>query len=263
MSGLAVPTKASANSGAALREAKLFGYRVTIASREAVIDWLMTRREGRQATAIVTLNPEMLMLARTDQALAAAIRSADLTVADGVGIVWALGRLAGVRAGRYPGIEMAQDLLRALAGSAGRVFLLGSKPGVAEDAASRLTAQYPGLTIAGCQHGYFDPDEEADLVSRISESAPDLLLVGMGCPRQEGFIAMHGARLNCPLLIGAGGTLEVLAGRKQRAPRLIQRLGLEWLWRSLIDPARWKRNLSLLHFVLLVLSAKRPAGEGA
>lgn len=239
----------------------MLGIEVCVAPRGAVLRWLLERLDVRQATFIVTLNPEMLMLARKDIRLAAAIRQADLTLVDGMGIVWALRRLAALNAERYPGIELAQDLLAGVARRCGSVFLLGAKPGVAEAAASRLTAQYPGLTIAGCQHGFFAPGEEAGVAARIAESGADLLLVGMGCPRQEGFITMQGARLNCPLMVGAGGTLEVLAGHKRRAPRAVQRLGLEWLWRSLLDPSRWKRNRNLFQFVMLVLSTRHGAGR--
>jgi N-acetylglucosaminyldiphosphoundecaprenol N-acetyl-beta-D-mannosaminyltransferase len=243
-----------------MHRAALLGYDVCTAGSETIVGWLLERLAARGATHIVTLNPEIVVRSRQSPELQRVIVSADLVLPDGIGIVWALRLLAGVSARRYSGIDLTSDLLGVLAKRGGRAYLLGGVEGVAKAAAVKLTAQYPGLTISGCQHGFFGPEEGAQIASQIASSKSDLLLVGMGCPRQEGFIAMHGASMSCPLMVGVGGSLDVFAGRVRRAPAGFQRAGLEWLWRAVSDPTRWRRNIALLSFVSLVLREKFTAG---
>ncbi len=213
------------------------------------------------ATHVITLNPEMVLAdhARSNPAL----HAADLYVADGVGIVLAARRLLRIDVERYPGIDLAHDLLARLAEDGGSVYLLGSAPGVAQQAAANLTAALPGLTIAGTRDGFFAPGGDAEVAQQIAQSGADALLVGMGSPRQEGFISMYRETLRVPVMIGVGGALDVFAGLKRRAPRAVQRLGLEWLWRGLIEPSRLKRQLALLRFAALVMKSGRAKVGGA
>ncbi|MCH7471958.1 WecB/TagA/CpsF family glycosyltransferase [bacterium] len=203
--------------------------------------------------------------ARADPSTAEALNCGDLYVADGVGVVWAAGYLGRRGVQRYPGIELAQDLLERLASRGGSVYLLGAGPGVAKRAARRLTSVMPGLSIAGTHNGFFRQRQdrtETEIVAAITASEPDLLLVGMGCPMQEGFITMHRKELGVPLMIGVGGALEVFAGVRSRAPLWLRRLGLEWLSRSLAHPSRLKRFLHIPVFVSLVLRQARSRSRG-
>ncbi|MCC7478441.1 WecB/TagA/CpsF family glycosyltransferase [bacterium] len=245
---------------------RLFGFPVATAGRSEILAWLLERLTQRLPTLVVTPNAEIMLLAERSPDARAVLQQGDLFVPDGIGLVKAAGMLHAVSLERYPGIELAQDLMSRLALSGGRVYLLGAEPGVAEQAASRLTELYPGLTIAGFRDGYFGAEEAPAIAEGIRAARADLLLAGMGCPRQEGFISQFRTVMAVPLMLGIGGALEVWSGRKRRAPRWVQSMHLEWLYRALQDPARLGRTFSLLRFFGLVLAEKRrlsASGEGA
>lgn len=233
--------------------ADLLGYPVATGSQSEVLEMLWQRLLSRRPTHVVTLNPEMIVRAQRNQAAFTALHQADVFVADGVGLTWAAGMLKKQGIQRYPGVDLADGLLERLAGMQGRVYLLGGKPGVAERAAERLVQLKPGLIIAGTQHGYFSTDEEEDIVLNIAASQPDMLLAGLGSPKQEEFITRYKGQLNAPLMIGVGGALDVFAGLKRRAPRWVQRAGMEWAYRSLADISRYKRLGVLPIFVGMAL----------
>lgn len=232
---------------------ELLGYSLWAGSQQELLARLEEAIDQRRVVHVVTLNPEMIIAARRDPEARASASQADLFVPDGVGLVWAARLLRGTRIDRYPGIDLAFDLMRLLATRRGSVYLLGGKPGVAKDAAARLTADLPGLTIAGSGHGYFPVAREPEVVANISQAKPDLLVVGMGFPKQEGFIGAHRDELEIPLMIGIGGALDVYAGRKPRAPRLLRQAGMEWAYRTVSDISRLKRMGILPRFVALVL----------
>jgi N-acetylglucosaminyldiphosphoundecaprenol N-acetyl-beta-D-mannosaminyltransferase len=242
-------------TAASLPTVDLLGFPLCTATRGEILEWLWQRLGEKQGTHVVTLNPEMILLGHTGSN--AALHAADLYVADGIGVIWAAKRLLGRQIERYPGIDLARDLLERLAVAGGSFFLLGSAPGVAAAAAANLTSALPGLTIAGTRDGYFAPGGDAEVAGQIRQSGADLLLVGMGCPRQEGFITMQRETLGVPVMIGVGGALDVFAGLKRRAPRWVQRCGCEWAWRGLSEPSRLKRQLALPKFAALVFAERR------
>lgn len=205
------------------------------------------------ATHIVTANPEILDEASRNPRLADIISQADLVTADGVGILLA-GRLLGDRfPERVTGIELA-DFLFAIGEDEGWSFyFLGASPGVTQKARNGLQKVYPGLQVRGCQHGYFKKDQEARVVADIHRTRPDIILVGLGSPRQDEFIQAHKDAFPGTVWIGVGGSFDVFSGKVQRAPDLFRRLKLEWLYRIATDPKRWKRSLALPRFVLKVL----------
>lgn len=218
--------------------------------------------EGAGLRLVVTANPETVMKARRLRELAAALRRADLVVADGVGVVWASRRLGRALPGRVPGIELAEGLLAHCAAAGHPVFLLGGRPAsarrpaVAERAARALARRWPGLEVCGTWHGYFGPQEEPAVLQVVSRARPALLLCGMGCPRQELWLARHAAFLDgcgVTVAIGVGGALDVWAGDVRRAPAFLRRAGLEWLWRLVQQPRRLGRQLQLVRFALEVL----------
>ncbi|HKX16710.1 MAG TPA: WecB/TagA/CpsF family glycosyltransferase, partial [bacterium] len=134
-----------------------------------------------------------------------------------------------------------------------RVYLLGGRPGTAEEAASNLRARYSGLAIVGSAHGYFAPADEAGVVEAIRAAQPALLLSGLGTPRQERWLARQLGALGVPVAMGVGGSLDVWAGRAQRAPRALQTLGLEWLYRLACEPRRLRRQLTIPHFMGVII----------
>ena len=217
--------------------------------------WCSAAMQTPDPKLLVTLNPEIVIQAQTNPALQQALLHADLTVADGVGILWAAKQFGGTLSGRVPGVDLVPKVLEQ-EGSKLRIYLLGAKPGVAERAAQAITKRY-GSQIVGVQHGYFKhPDELPGVLESIRVTKPHLLLAGLG-EGQELFLHEHRAALGVPLMMGVGGTLDVLAGEVKRTPLWTRQLGLEWLYRVGSAPERWHRFPRLLKFVALVLKRSR------
>ena len=221
---------------------------------EAVERALSLLEEGKPHR-VVTPNPEVALACRQNPAAMEAVCSADLILPDGIGIVRAARILGRPLQERVTGYDFAMALLRRISGMGRSVFLLGAQPGVAEEAAGRLCAQMPDLRVAGTQHGYFS--EEAAVLEKIRESGADVLFVCLGAPRQEIWMRENAHRLPCRLLVGLGGSLDGMAGRVVRAPVAWQRLGLEWLYRMLREPVRFKRFGALPRFMRAVFRQKR------
>ncbi len=243
------------------RRAEIFGVPVDAVGREAALaraEALFTgARPGRPAL-VFTPNPELIMHSRHDAGLLAVARAADLALPDGVGVVWALRRRGVPLAGRVPGVEFMGDLLARAAAEGRPVYFLGGRPDVIGQAAVRAAERFPGLCVAGTHDGYFGPEAAARVAAGIAASGAQLLFVGMGAPAQERFLAGQRAALGAVrLAMGVGGSFDVLAGVTRRAPPLVRRAGLEWLWRLAAQPRRWRRQLALPRFALAVLRAPR------
>ena len=213
------------------------------------VGWLVSRAQQQQGCHVVTLNAEMTMAAEQNLPLATIIRQADLVIPDGAGIVLYL-KLYGRSTQRCPGIELAESLLREFgrSPSLGRVAFFGGQPGVTQQAAENLQARMPGLAIAITQHGYLTPDDTPRFLQTLKETQPRLILVGLGVPRQEFWIAEH--RHLCPnaIWIGVGGSFDIWAGVKTRAPGWLRDNHLEWVYRLYQEPWRWRRMLALPQF---------------
>jgi N-acetylglucosaminyldiphosphoundecaprenol N-acetyl-beta-D-mannosaminyltransferase len=200
---------------------------------------------NRTPMQIVTLNAEMSMQSQENPALAEVIKACGLVVPDGSGVIWALKR-QGVRTPKVAGVDLVRGMAARAAERGHRLFLLGAKPGVAAEAADALVAANPGLVIAGVRDGYFQAADEPALLDEIRQARPDILLVALGVPRQELWIAEHQAALGVPVAMGVGGSFDVFAGRVQRAPELFQKLHLEWLYRLIQEPWRFQRMSATL-----------------
>jgi N-acetylglucosaminyldiphosphoundecaprenol N-acetyl-beta-D-mannosaminyltransferase len=202
---------------------------------------------------VVTVNPEFLVAARYRPDFGAVLRRAALATADGVGVVLAA-RLQGTPLrGRVTGTELVLALARRAATEGWRLFLLGAAPGVAERAAEALAREVGGVRIVGTFAGSPRPEDEATILARLGSAQPDLLFVAYGAPAQELWLARNLARTTAVVGIGVGGAFDFLAGVKPRAPRRLQRLGLEWLYRLWREPWRARRMLALPAFVALIL----------
>ncbi len=217
-------------------------------------DWLRSRLHQGIGTHVVTLNAEMTMLCERHNTLAGVIHQADLVIPDGAGIVLYL-RLQGKKIRRCPGIELAELLLQSRQlGASWSVFFYGGAQGVAETAAEFWQQRVPGLKLAGTQHGYPCPAEAEKLRQTLTQLQPQLILVGLGAPRQELWIAQH--RVLCPQAtwIGVGGSFDIWAGEKSRAPAWLADNHLEWLYRLYQEPWRWRRMLALPKFARKALA---------
>lgn len=199
----------------------------------------------RASHTVVPANARVLCLIQHDPELRNACRSADLVLADGMSVVWAL-RLARTPVpGRVTGVDLLVRLLEAGASRQLRVYFLGAREEVVRRLAESCSTTYPGLVLAGYHDGYFPPTEELAVVEQIRESRPHLLFVGMPSPFKEVFLERHRARLEVPVAVGVGGSFDVLAGHVPRAPRWLWSLGMEWAWRVVMEPRRmWKRYLT-------------------
>ena len=203
---------------------------------------------------VVTPNAEIVQIARKDPEFMEIIGKADLVIPDGIGVVYAskiLGRPIGAR---LPGCDYAAGLMERMAKSGHKLFLLGAKPGVAEEAAEKLTEAYPGLVVCGTHDGYFK--EDGPVAEAIRQAGADVVFVCLGAPKQEKWIAKNGAATGASLLIGLGGSLDVFAGRVERAPEFWQKINMEWLYRGLKEPTRLKRIIKLPLFLVSALGAR-------
>ncbi|MEB3225399.1 MAG: WecB/TagA/CpsF family glycosyltransferase [Synechococcus sp.] len=209
--------------------------------------WLTERIQHHQGTHVVTLNAEIAMMTEKDKAITRVIKQADLIIPDGAGIVLYL-KLKGKKQHRVPGIELAEQLLAQAAAHDWRVVFFGGSPGIADQAKTNWLKRYPDLDIT-TQHGYLTPETAADWQSQLQQLQPQLIFTCLGVPKQEFWIEEH--RHLCPhsTWIGLGGSFDVWAGVKQRAPKLWQKLHLEWLYRLYQEPWRWRRMLALPQFV--------------
>jgi N-acetylglucosaminyldiphosphoundecaprenol N-acetyl-beta-D-mannosaminyltransferase len=194
---------------------------------------------------VMTVNGAILCMMRKDDELAEACRRGDLIVADGMSVVWT-SWLAGVPLPeRVAGADLMARLLQVASERGLTVYLLGARPEVVQALVRVCARDYPGLTVAGARDGYFGPAEHEKIVEDIRQAAPHMLFIGTPSPFKETFCERHRERLGVPVMLGVGGTFDVLTGYVRRAPASLQRLGLEWSWRLLMEPRKmWKRYLT-------------------
>jgi N-acetylglucosaminyldiphosphoundecaprenol N-acetyl-beta-D-mannosaminyltransferase len=211
---------------------------------------------GGPLRLVATVNPEFVMRARGDDAFSRVLDSAALCLADGIGVVWAMRRQGCRDQRRVAGSDLLPRLAELCARRGWRPFLLGAQPGVAEEAARRLEARVPGLLVAGCHAGSPWPEDDEESLRRIESSRADLLLVAYGHPKQEFWIDRNRHRLKVPVAVGVGGALDFLAGRRRRAPMIMRKAHLEWLWRLILEPWRARRMAVLPLYALAVLRSR-------
>lgn len=260
-----------------VRPESLFGVvpigpiKISLLSAEQLTQRLIGHAFGDVTQHVVTANAQFYVLAEERQDFRDCIRGADYVCADGVSIVVACKWLGRAKATRIPGVDLVSDLCRNAAGLALKVFFVGGNPGSAERSAAILTERFPGLRVAGicCPPKGFqsDPEMLSMVLSEIKESQPAILFVALGAPFQEFFIQDYIRPMNIPVAVGIGGSLDIIAGEFKRAPRYIQRLGLEWAFRLAQEPRRLARRyivgntLFLFYLVRYLLGYEAPIGR--
>jgi len=207
----------------------------------------------------VTPNPEFLLTAEKDSQFREILNGADLTLPDGIGVIYAARILGRPLKGRVTGIGFAEKMLARLNETGGRLYLLGAKPGVARLAGEKLCAQYPNLVLCGTHDGYFQDDEA--VAREIAQAGPDLLFVCLGAPKQEKWMAQWGPATGARLAAGLGGVLDVYSGQVQRAPEIFQKLGLEWAFRLIKEPRRFGRMARLPLVLVKAVKGRVTKGE--
>lgn len=210
---------------------------------------------SREYMQHMAINAAKLVSMREDAELATVIGRCELVTADGQAIVWASRILGDPLPERVAGIDLMLGLIERAVIGGYRIYVLGARQDVLEQAIARLRERYAGLTIAGYRDGYFTAEQEPDVVQEIQRAKADILFVAMSSPAKELFLGRYGSELDAPFVMGVGGAIDVIAGRTRRAPRLMQRAGLEWLFRLLQEPRRLLRRYALTNtrFIALLL----------
>lgn len=229
----------------------VMGVRFDNVTMDEAISTAKVLLSGDGPSYVVTPNSEIVYEAMADEGLRDLLNSADLVLPDGAGVVLGSKILKTPLKQKVAGVDFADRLLGVLAETGGRVYLLGSKPGVAELAARKMLDQHPGLQICGVADGYFQ--DEGPVIEAVNAANADVLFVCLGAPKQEKFMAAHQKDLKVQLMIGLGGSLDSFAGTVKRAPRWMIACNLEWFYRLLKEPWRFKRMLRLPKFLWAVV----------
>ncbi|SHH48648.1 WecB/TagA/CpsF family glycosyltransferase [Tepidibacter thalassicus] len=212
---------------------------------------------------IFTPNSEIVMMAKDDKHLLSVIEGADLVIPDGIGLVLASRIIKKPLEERVTGIDLMENILDYCNKAKKSIFILGGKPGVADKALKNISKKYPNIKALGSYHGYFKGyhigceghDEEKSVIDLINNLKPDVLFVAFGAPRQEFWIRRYKDEINANIFMGVGGSVDVYAGEVKRAPVIYQKLGLEWFYRLIKEPWRYKRMMALPKFVIEVLKS--------
>lgn len=235
----------------------IMGVPVDMVNYEEALERFRVFVEEDGVSLIVTPNSEIVVNAGKNPELMDAIRQAEMVIPDGIGLVYASKILGHPLQERVTGIDFLGRALGYLAETGKTVFLFGSKPGVAENAGAKMQEAYPGLKVVGTRNGYFKEEEEEEILREINEAEPDLLCVALGSPKQELFVLKYKDRLKARAAIGVGGSLDVWSGDLKRAPEFYRKHGLEWLYRFIQEPSRYKRMAALPLFMLKVIFSNK------
>jgi N-acetylglucosaminyldiphosphoundecaprenol N-acetyl-beta-D-mannosaminyltransferase len=230
------------------------GVEVASVNMQAALNEVDNIIEKREPGFIVAINPEKIMKASKDEKLRKLLNSAAIQIPDGIGVVYASRINRGNIKSRVTGIDLMEKICELAAKKNYKIYMLGAKPGVADKAASLLREKYKGINVVGIMDGYFKEDKDAIL--KIKEKKPDILFVAMGSPRQEYWITSNLSELEVPLCMGVGGSYDVICGNIDRAPDFMCKMGLEWLYRLLKEPWRFKRMLVLPVFFFKIIGER-------
>lgn len=245
-----------------MRSVNIFGLNVRNTTLSGVMGELENSIRSGSSTTIATPNTEIAMKSKDNPQLVELINSFDVVVPDGIGLVYAAKIKGFELKERVTGYDISLGLLELGPSLPLKLFLLGSKPGIAELARENIEVTYPGISVVGVRDGYFTPEDEAEIISQINEAKPDVVFVGLGFPKQEEFIHRNKDKLNFKIIIGNGGVIDILAGVNKRAPEIFIKLNLEWLYRLLQQPSRIVRQLAIPKFIFNVLIDKNAVKKG-
>lgn len=227
---------------------KYLGVDVCSLNMASAIDEVENIIKSKKPSFVVAINPEKIMKAQKDEKLMWLLNSAAMQIPDGVGVLIASKLRGGTIKTRVTGIDLMQNICKMASERGYKIFMLGAKPGVAKKAAEILEDRYKGIKIVGIKDGYFKEDEEA--ASAVKSSGADILFVAMGSPKQEYWITKNKEYMGVPLCMGVGGSYDVICGNINRAPEWMCKAGLEWLYRLIKEPWRYKRMMILPAFIV-------------
>jgi N-acetylglucosaminyldiphosphoundecaprenol N-acetyl-beta-D-mannosaminyltransferase len=235
---------------------RIFGVPFSKLNMAETVDLLTKVIESGKPHQVITANPIMVIAALDQPDYLNMMKRADLIVPDGTGVVWAASYVGNPVKERVPGFDLMHRLFETGETKRWKVYLLGASPEVIPVAEAKLKEQYPLIQWVGSKDGYFKSDEDQSVIAEIQEAAPDILLVGRSTAGQEPWIDRYKQELGVPLIMGVGGSFDVISGKLKRAPVLFQKLRMEWLYRLIQEPWRFKRMLDLPKFAVKVIREK-------
>lgn len=237
---------------------KILGVPVHPLTMNESVAVLEEKLQKKEQAFVVTANAEIIMMCQQDKEYNNIVsEQADLVLPDGAGAVWAGRYLGNEVPERVAGFDLYNQLLKLSADKGYKAYFFGGAPGVAEAAKNKAEELYPGVKIVGCRNGYFTEAEEEAIIKEINDAAPDMLFVALGAPKQEKWLVKYRNQLKPRVLMGIGGSFDVLAGKMERAPKWMQEASLEWAFRLYKQPSRFMRMLALPKFVLKVIFCKK------
>lgn len=231
---------------------KILGVPVHSYTMGEVVDELDKRLQTQEQTFVVTANAEIIMSCQDDKSYNDIVCNAEIVLPDGAGAVWAGRHLGNTVPERVAGFDLYLELMQLAAKKGYKAFFFGSAPGVAETAKEVCEKRFPGIKIVGTRNGYFKDIDEPEIIKQINESGAQMLFAALGAPKQEKWLAANRDKLNVTVLMGIGGSFDVLAGKMERAPKWMQDASLEWLFRLYKQPSRFMRMMALPKFVIAV-----------
>ena len=234
----------------------IHGVLVDNVTMEEAFESVLMMLQGNKPCKIYTPNSEILMEATRDPELKAILNSADLLVADGAGVVLASKILKRKLKQKVSGIDLVKQIFINTDRRPTSFFIFGGKPGVSEHAAINILSEFPRANIVGFRNGYFEEADIPEIINQINAKKPEVVLVGLGAPKQEKWIHTYANKLQCKVLIGVGGSIDVFAGKASLAPEFIRKAGFEWLYRLIKEPYRYKRMLDLPRFIILTYKSR-------
>lgn len=237
-----------------MEKVNILGVNIDNVTMKQAVDKVLKMTDSVGAKMVFTPNSEIIEMATKDKELFKILNEADLLTPDGIGVIYASKIIGKPLKEKVAGCELAENIFKKVSDTNKTLFFLGGKPGVAQTAYENLIKKYKNLKIVGTNDGYFTNDDE--IIEKISQKSPDILFVCLGVPKQEKWIYKNKGKLNCKVLMGLGGSLDLFAGKAKRAPDIFIRLGLEWFYRLICEPTRYKRMARLPIFALKVIFKK-------
>jgi len=234
----------------------IHGVMIDNVTMDEALSRVLKMLDGKTPNKIYTPNSEIIMQACRNKSLMDILNSAELTIPDGAGVILASKILGRPLKQKVSGIDLVRKIFESTKNRAISFFILGGKPGVPEKASINIFSEFPKAKIAGFHHGYFKDSEVPDIINKINESKAEILLVGLGAPKQEKWIYNYADKLNSKVIMGIGGSIDVFAGTASLAPEFIRRAGFEWLYRLVRQPSRYKRMMDLPRFMILTLKTR-------
>lgn len=234
----------------------IHGVMIDNVNMDEALEIVLTMLKGKTANKIFTPNAEIIMQANRDPELLNILNSAELVIPDGAGVILASRILKCRLKEKVSGIDLVKEILKNTKKKPVSFFILGGKPGIAEKASINILSDYPKAKIMGFRNGYFEESEIPEIIKQINDSKAEILLVGLGAPKQEKWIHKYAGQLNSKVIMGIGGAIDVFAGNAALAPEFMRKAGLEWLFRLIKEPGRYKRMLDLPRFMILTFKKR-------